>query len=151
MKDTGYYELDRLPPNCANAYIWDEKRNEYYTNIYSVDVKGTGAGGAFTTVTDIERFWDALLSYKLLTKDMTSRMLSVQATSSHNEMYGYGVWFRPDSKGYLHPYFMGYDPGVSFVSIFCIEKNVNITIVSNFSDDVWSLRNCILENLIMEN
>ncbi|MCG8501714.1 MAG: beta-lactamase family protein, partial [Firmicutes bacterium] len=41
MLNTGYYELDRLPAKCANAYIFDKKRNEYYTNIYSVDVKGT--------------------------------------------------------------------------------------------------------------
>lgn len=26
MGDTGYFELDRLPRNCANAYIWDEAR-----------------------------------------------------------------------------------------------------------------------------
>ena len=57
MCDTGYYELDRLPAKCANAYIFDTERKEYYTNIYSVDVKGTGAGGAFTTVSDIEKFW----------------------------------------------------------------------------------------------
>lgn len=44
MMDTGYYELDRLPTKCANAYIYDEERGDYYTNIYSVDVKGTGAG-----------------------------------------------------------------------------------------------------------
>lgn len=39
MVDTGYYELDRLPAKCANSYIYDEQRQEYYTNIYSVDVK----------------------------------------------------------------------------------------------------------------
>lgn len=43
MYNTGYYELDRLPANCANSCIYDEKRKDYYTNIYSVDVKGTGA------------------------------------------------------------------------------------------------------------
>lgn len=148
MNDTGYYELDRLPSKCACAYIWDEERNEYYTNIYSVDVKGTGAGGAFTTVNDIERFWDALLSYKLLSEEMTNNMLSVQATSSHNEIYGYGVWFRKYSQDYLLPYFMGCDPGVSFVSIFSLEKNINITIVSNYCDDVWSIRNSILESML---
>jgi CubicO group peptidase (beta-lactamase class C family) len=66
MFNTGYYELDRLPAKCANSYIYDESRKEYYTNIYSVDVKGTGAGGAFTTVPDVEKFWDKLLNGKLL-------------------------------------------------------------------------------------
>jgi len=45
MLDTGYYEFDRLPAKCANAYIFDESKSQYYTNIYSVDAKGTGPGG----------------------------------------------------------------------------------------------------------
>lgn len=145
MKNTGYYELDRLPSKCANAYIWDDERKEYYTNIYSVDVKGTGAGGAFTTVSDVERFWDALISHKLLSAEMTNKMLSVQATSPHNEIYGYGVWFRKYAPDYLLPYFTGCDPGISFISVFCREKNITITIVSNYCDDVWDIRNRILE------
>ena len=53
MKSTGYYELDRLPAKCANNYIYCNNTNDYRTNIFSVDVKGTGAGGAFITVKDI--------------------------------------------------------------------------------------------------
>jgi len=30
MKNTGYYELDRLPGNCANAYIYNEAKGDYY-------------------------------------------------------------------------------------------------------------------------
>lgn len=55
MHSTGYYELDCLPAKCAGNYIFDKEKNRYRTNIYSVDVKGTGAGGAFTTVGDIEK------------------------------------------------------------------------------------------------
>ena len=49
-----------MPGNCANAYILDEEQGEYYSNIFSVDAKGTGCGGAFTTVCDAAKFWDAL-------------------------------------------------------------------------------------------
>ena len=42
MLDTGYFELDRLPAHCANGYIFDVQHNEYYTNIYSIEPKGTG-------------------------------------------------------------------------------------------------------------
>jgi hypothetical protein len=31
--NTGYDELDRLPENCANAYIYDKERKEQDTNI----------------------------------------------------------------------------------------------------------------------
>ena len=45
MKSTGYYELDRLPAKCANNYIYCDDTKDYRTNIFSVDAKGTGAGG----------------------------------------------------------------------------------------------------------
>ena len=54
MHDTGYLELDCLPARTANAYIYDEEHDEYYTNIYNIDAKGTGAGGVFMTVLDID-------------------------------------------------------------------------------------------------
>ena len=60
MADTGYYELDRLPARCASAYIFDEERKEYRTNIYSIDAKGTGAGGAFTTAPDVEEMHERI-------------------------------------------------------------------------------------------
>ena len=61
MNSTGYYELDRLPPKCANNYIYCADTDGYRTNIFSIDAKGTGAGGAFITVKDIINFWINLL------------------------------------------------------------------------------------------
>ena len=92
MNNTGYYELDRLSAQCANSYIFDHKRNEYYTNIYSVDAKGTGAGGAFTTLCDIGRFWEALLQNRLLSADMVSEMFSMKSGNNIDGYYGCGVW-----------------------------------------------------------
>ncbi|WP_051197258.1 serine hydrolase domain-containing protein [Jonesia quinghaiensis] len=73
MTRTGYYELDRLPQGCAYSYIEDGEGG-WYTNIYSVDVKDTGAGGAFTTVTDIARFWEFLLRGTFLSAATVSQM-----------------------------------------------------------------------------
>ncbi len=147
MFSTGYYELDRLPAKCANNYIYDEHRKEYYTNIYSVDVKGTGAGGAFTTVGDVELFWKALLSNKLLSADMTQKMLSIQSTCDGDDNYGYGIWLNKNSVDNSLPYFTGSDPGVSFISTYKLDENVNITIVSNFGNNVWKMLRNIREEL----
>ena len=150
MHSTGYYELDRLPAKCANNYIFDEIRKEYYTNIYSVDVKGTGAGGAFTTVGDIELFWKALLSYKLLSGEMTEKMLSIQSTSEENDNYGFGIWLNKNSQQNLLPYFTGSDPGVSFISTYKIDEEINITIVSNFGNNVWKMLHEISKELFVQ-
>ena len=90
MLDTGYYELDRLPVKCANAYIFDESKQQYFTNIYSVDAKGTGAGGAFTTVVDVEKFWKKLLNKELVSMETLTEMFSVQ---SYDEKKLLWLWY----------------------------------------------------------
>lgn len=147
MNNTGYYELDRLPAKCANNYIYYEVRKEYYTNIYSVDAKGTGAGGAFTTVEDIECFWRGLLSNKLLSYEMTRKMLSVHSTCDCDDNYGYGIWLNKNSKDNNLPYFTGSDPGVSFISSYKLDDDILVTIVSNFGDNVWGIMKKIREQI----
>ena len=144
MLNTGYYELDRLPAKCANSYIYDEKREDYYTNIYSVDVKGTGAGGAFTTALDVEKFWDNLLNGKILSENLLEKMLSLQSDSD-DDFYGYGIWLEKTKKGTLEPWFQGSDPGVSFLSSYDRNSKINITLISNTGNDVWEIKEKITE------
>lgn len=147
MLNTGYYELDRLPAKCANSYIFDEKRGGYYTNIYSVDVKGTGAGGAFTTVLDIDKFWSSLLEGKLISLKILEQMVSVQS-SSEEDYYGYGIWLDKVKDNTYIPYFQGSDPGVSFISSYDTVNNISITAVSNFGCNVWKLRRNITNVIV---
>lgn len=146
MHDTGYYELDMLPAKCAVNYIYDARRGGYKTNIYSVDAKGTGAGGVFTTITDIDSFWNCLLSYKLLSETMTKNMISNH--SGKDGCYGYGIWLRKAKDNFL-PYFQGCDPGVSFITSYDISKQLMVVLVSNYGDNVWKLlmdiNDCIFE------
>lgn len=145
MVNTGYFELDRLPASTANAYIYDDARKEYYTNIYSVDVKGTGAGGAFTTVLDIDKFWEKLLEGSLVSPAMLKQMLSVQSSNGRS-YYGYGMWLTKlanevqADKEIFMPHFEGCDPGVSFISSYHTGNDVRITIVSNMGNDVWAMK-----------
>lgn len=138
MLDTGYYEFDRLPAKCANAYIFDESRQQYYTNIYSVDAKGTGAGGAFTTVIDVEKFWKKLLNGKLVSRSTLTEMFSVQSCDE-DAYYGYGVWLKKIEEIIFHPFFQGSDPGVSFISRYHPESMLRVHIVSNTGENVWGL------------
>lgn len=144
MRNTGYYELDCLPEKCANHYIYDANRNCYRTNIFSVDAKGTGAGGAFTTIKDIQLFWQGLLSHQLLSYPMTKSMMTNH--SGEANCYGYGLWLKKQGEDYL-PYFQGSDPGVSFISSYDKEKKIVITLISNYGDDVWKLHKAIASAL----
>ena len=142
MDDTGYYELDRLPAKCANSYIFDEQTKQFYTNIYSVDVKGTGAGGTYTTVSDVEKFWRGLVNGKVVSKELFALMTSKQTDSGE---YGYGFWLENGRKA---PYFQGSDPGVSFISSFDEENRLIVTITSNLGQDVWAIHKNILSALL---
>lgn len=145
MSNTGYFEMDRLPAKCAYAYIYDENRNDYYTNIFSVDSKGTGAGGAFTTVEDIQKLWNTVLEGGLVSNKILKKMFSVQA-SSDDDYYGYGVWLKKNDDRFI-PFFQGYDPGVSFISGYDTKYGIKITIASNMCNDVWDIESKILNYL----
>ena len=142
MDATGYFELDRLPSKCASNYIWCPDTKSYRTNIFSVDAKGTGAGGAFVTVKDVVNFWKALSQYKLLSEEMTQMMLAKQSGDGcdpEEGWYGYGVWLIDNPQGEDFAYFQGCDPGVSFIAEYN-PNNVMISVaVSNYCDDVWKI------------
>ena len=150
MKSTGYYELDRLPAKCANNYIYCPDTNDYRTNIFSVDVKGTGAGGAFITVEDIANFWRGLLEFKLISKELVEKMLSKQSGDGLDPVegyYGYGVWIIDNPEGKDYAYFQGCDPGVSFISEYNPNNGMISVLVSNYGDNVWREMRKIRESL----
>lgn len=140
MEATGYYELDKLPARCANNYIYCADTNEYRTNIFSVDAKGTGAGGAFITVKDIVHFWTHLLEGKLISKALVADMLSKQSgdgADAEEGYYGYGMWIIDNPNGRDLAYFQGCDPGVSFLSEYDPNNGIISVLVSNYGDNVW--------------
>lgn len=137
MYSTGYFELDKLPAKCANNYIYCENTKDFRTNIFSIDVKGTGAGGAFITVNDIINFWKNLIDGKLISKEMVSQMFTKQSGSSDDGFYGYGIWIidNPNENDFV--FFQGCDPGVSFISEYNPNNKMISVLVSNFGDNVW--------------
>lgn len=142
MTDTGYYELDKLPAKCAVNYLWCNSAEDLRTNIFCVDAKGTGAGGAFITVKDVANSWKGLLDGKLLSKDMTTNMLkkhSGEGDDPEEGYYGYGVWIIDGGNQQDIPYFQGRDPGVSFMSEYNPNKNMIAVYVSNYCDNVWKI------------
>ena len=150
MEGTGYYELDRMPSKCANHYIYCPDTNDYRTNIFSVDAKGTGAGGAFVTVKDISCFWTHLTMGDLISKELVSDMLSKQSgdgTDAEEGYYGYGVWIIDNADGRDFAYFQGCDPGVSFISEYNPNNGVISVLVSNYGDNVWKEMRKIRETL----
>lgn len=140
MRSTGYYALDRLPAGCAANYIYCDDTRDYRTNIFSVDAKGTGAGGAFITVRDIVGFWTGLLEGKLFSKELAAEMFKKQSGDGEDVeegYYGYGLWVIDNPRGADFVYFQGCDPGVSFISEYNPNNGMISVLVSNYGDNVW--------------
>ncbi len=140
MDSTCYHEYDRLPANCANVYIYDKERDEYYTNIYSSGAKGTGDGGAYTTAADVERFWQGLYGGVLVSKDMWRQMSVPQVPAN---CFGYGLWIE-EIAGRHFPHFEGCEDGISFWSAYDETDDFLITLISNTGDNVWKLERDIM-------
>jgi CubicO group peptidase (beta-lactamase class C family) len=151
MSDSGYFRLDNLPPRTAAAYIKDEVRQSWRTNIYAVPVIGGGDGGAFVTASDMMKFWESLHGYKLLDEPRTETLLrahvDVRSDPSPTH-YGYGVWITRDSRESPVHYVEGWDPGVAFLSASYPDTETVATIAMNSNRSVWQVFDSI--RLVLE-
>lgn len=94
MGRTDFFEADRPMPDIAQGYT---KRNRYLpeaqewtNNIFLSPVKGSPAGGAYSTAKDLLKFGEALHDHKLLYEASTVKVLTGIVEYNPNHKYGYG-------------------------------------------------------------
>ncbi|GEN83908.1 penicillin-binding protein [Sporosarcina luteola] len=141
MKNAGYFEMDRLPERTALGHIEDSE-GTWKTNIYSLPAKGGPDGGAFVSVEDMVRFWQALTNHQLLSMKMTEMLFVPReiVDEEDNIYYGYcGFMELDDSKKVVKYIQMGYDPGVNFRSVYYPEAKKIIVVCSNESKGAYEL------------
>ncbi|MCH7321363.1 beta-lactamase family protein [Solibacillus sp. MA9] len=146
---SGYFELDALPVNTAIGYI-DAADGNWRTNSYSLPVKGGSDGGAFVTVEDMSRIWNALMNFKLLSEPYTKRLLKpyINTDEEYDRFYGYGIWIDQMNDEITKYHVMGYDPGVSFHSAYYPKNQVETVVCSNKSEGAFRVFK-VLEQTIL--
>ena len=94
MGASGFFRFDALPPRTAHGYV--ETDGTWHTNAHLLPVVGGPDGGAFTTVTDVERLWRALCAQGRLLSPAPHPDLPALPTVrvSPTQAHGYGVWIR---------------------------------------------------------
>jgi CubicO group peptidase (beta-lactamase class C family) len=95
MADTGFYEPGKDIPNLAIGYTrmspGGKSSDEVRDNNSLREVKGGPAGGGYSTAPDLVRFHRALLSYKLLNKELTDLVTTGKVDGPRGMgRYGYG-------------------------------------------------------------
>lgn len=131
MYDSGYFSLDRLPERTAIGYIEDETDDSWRTNMYSIPIIGGADGGAYTTASDMVKFWNGLFAGKLVNKDIADKMITPLVQEDEEWYYGYGVWVVKKGGEIFKYLLMGSDPGVSFRSLIYPNKNIQVVILAN--------------------
>ena len=141
MRDSGYFAFNQLPGNTAYGY-----KTSGETNIYNLPVRGGSDGGAYTTAPDVKNLWKALWGNKILSKALTKEYLIPHITIDDPVKYGYGLYISQFSGMDMY-FFVGGDAGVGFDSRYIPEKDLQITIISNFTDGEEKIRDVIYANL----
>ncbi|MBN2382331.1 serine hydrolase [bacterium] len=145
MTSSGYFPMDRLPGGTAQGYIPVED-GQWRTNTYSIPIVGGPDGGAYTTVHDLAKLWDALMGHRLLSQSTVTRMLTPYWRTNPDDdenYYGYGLWIAQD-KGQPQVYYMlGEDPGVSFFSGFYPDKQIQFSLLGNTVAATDAMFDCI--------
>lgn len=131
LTDTGYLRNDELPPNTATGYLHADGLR---SNVLHLPVRGNGDGGAYSTVTDISRFWGALFAGVIVSPATVADMVRPHTKHAYQDFgYGLGFWLRPDGRVQLE----GHDAGVSFRSAHDRDTTTTWTVISNWSDGAW--------------
>ncbi len=149
MIDSGYFRMDQLPERTAIGYI-DNDDKTWKSNIYSVPIKGGPDGGAFTSVHDIGRFWNALFDHQLLSKEYTTILLTPHIKDNDQTYYGYGVWMSVFDNTIFKYFVVGSDPGVIMQSSVYPKSNLQAHIIGNINKGAGMIASKIDEVIYKE-
>ena len=90
MQNTGNFDIDHIIENEAENYtLSDVYPNQLQKAFFMSAVKGSSAGGGYTTINDLYKFALAFKNNKLLNADYTNFMKK----EPENGTYGYGMQF----------------------------------------------------------
>ena len=138
MTNTDFYELDADPANLATGFV-DGPNRTRLNNIFDLDVKGSPAGGAYSTGEDMTRFHQALVRHTLLSEpSLNTLWTGVTEEPERESEYGYGsqithyngariIWHGGGWKGITNHFDMYPELGYTVV------------ILSNYDDDPASI------------
>jgi CubicO group peptidase (beta-lactamase class C family) len=135
MTATGFPRSDELPGSAAFGYLPTESGMR--TNQLHLPVRGSGDGGAYSTVGDFAAFWPALFAGSIVPRPLVDEMVRPHNDAlEHSKRYGLGFWIRLDRET---PMLEGYDAGVSFRSAYDPPSGFMYTVISNTSAGAWPL------------
>jgi CubicO group peptidase (beta-lactamase class C family) len=116
----------------ARGYIRPPGERAWRSAAEFLDYRPDGAGGAWSTIDDLQRFLAALRANRLLDVKYTQLMLEQKAEAWKGHGYGYGVWIDNYPGGGLWLGGMGGEMGSNSQALFNPGSNYQVIVLSNF-------------------
>lgn len=143
MTDTDYLRSDRLPARTALGYL-DADGDR--CNVLHLPVRGSGDGGAYTTVADVHRLWTALREGAVLDRAMLAAAWQPRSdVPAEFSRYGLGFWLHATGSGVM---LEGYDAGVSFRTVSDPDTDTTHTVIANWTDGAWPLTRALDHDIL---
>jgi CubicO group peptidase (beta-lactamase class C family) len=142
MDGTAFLRSDELPARTAVGYL---AADGLRSNALHLPVRGSGDGGAYSTVADVRALWQALFAGRIVSDRWVREMTRPRSDASdHNRRYGLGFWLHASTDTVI---LEGYDAGVSFRSLHDPRTDTTCTVISNWTDGAWSIARRLAEAL----
>jgi CubicO group peptidase (beta-lactamase class C family) len=154
MENTGYFETDKFTPNMAMGYATPPNQNEQNqsektireNNKQMLEVKGTSAGGAYSTAPDLYKFSEALLNSKLISQESFNTVTTGKVLMPKRPInpvmkpppdikygYGFGEFFINNVRIIGHN---GGSPGVDAQMDIYPDSDYTVVVLSNYDRSV---------------
>jgi CubicO group peptidase (beta-lactamase class C family) len=134
MRNTDFFRTDALPGLAAESYV--RLDGQWRTNLLHLPVLATGDGGIYSTVADLTAFWRALFGGRIVPADVVAQMVRPRSEREDHRRYGLGFWLHESSDVV---WLEGYDPGVSFRSVYEPGSGLSHTVIGATDAGAWPL------------
>jgi CubicO group peptidase (beta-lactamase class C family) len=140
MRDTSFLRSDEPGARTAVGYL--SPAPDSRSNVFHLPVRGSGDGGAYTTVADMSAFWRALFAGAIVPAERVASMVSPRSEEADGPRgYGLGFWLHGDGA---RVELVGSDAGVSFWSGHEPRSGATVTVISNTTSGAWPVVRALL-------
>ncbi|TWI99487.1 CubicO group peptidase (beta-lactamase class C family) [Mucilaginibacter frigoritolerans] len=137
MRSSDWYIKEVDVPNLATGYTFGEHNDPQNNharknNIFGLPVRGTSAGGGYSTTGDMLKFVQALLGHKLLNAQYTQTVITGKVDDHHpNSKYAYGFMDRVENGKHIIGH-NGGGPGINGYVMMIPDNGFTIIVLGNF-------------------
>jgi len=141
MEATNVWNLTEIIPNVASGYTRPTHPNDNWKTNHHLNIGSCPAGGTYASSQDLIKFYNALLSNRLIKEETKQLMFSPKVKTQYGE-YGYGIGISANNSkkiiGHLGGYYgvrgelMWYKDSNYIVSILANSDQTDYIDISNF-------------------